>query len=167
VDVVEKGKGTRMALLLMSKCREIKQLGSVGLTGVPLTIKRLHYVLRKVRKRNQYNQDPSCPWARARLGWVTQLMMRLGKYEFKHDEECNKHITRTSTPEWFDRSKLQPISIHKLPFWDNVHKQQVSSVTGDVTYAFPRDDDCVFDVNGEVSDQAMKLHMKYTEQGIF
>jgi hypothetical protein len=153
--------------LLWMFYRELKQLEPVGLTAVRLTIKRLRHVIRKVRKRKQGNKDPSCPWAKARLRWVTQLTVRLGKHKFKHDEGCNKHLTLTSTPAWFYRSKLPPLSIHQITFWDEVHKDQFVGVTGDVTYAFPRDEDGVFDANGEVSHQSTQLHVKYTEQGRF
>jgi hypothetical protein len=84
---------------------------------------------------------------------VTQLITRLGKPEIKHDDECNKHLTLTLTPDWFDQSKMPPISIHQITFWDLVHKEQVVGVTGDVPYAFPRDEDGVFDENGQKGDQ--------------
>jgi hypothetical protein len=113
----------------------------------------------------QGSKDASCPWAKAHLGWVTQLLARLRKREFKADEECNKHIRLTSTPDCFDQSKLPPLYIHHIAFWDEVHKEQVAGVTGCVTYAFPHDNDKAFDKGGEVADKAMTLHIKYNTQG--
>jgi cephalosporin hydroxylase len=41
-----------------------------------------------------------------------QFLVRLGKHDFKHDEECNNHLGLTSTPDCFDRIKLPMLSIH-------------------------------------------------------
>jgi hypothetical protein len=72
---------------------------------------------------------------------VTQLLVGLGKYMFKHDEECNMHLSLTSTPNCFNSMKLPTLSIHQIAFWDEVHKEQVVGVTDDVTYTFPHNDD--------------------------
>jgi hypothetical protein len=140
---------------------------SVGLSAVRKTIKRLRPVIRKVRKRRQGSTDASCPWAKARLGWVTQLFMILGKHDFKHDEERNKHLGHTSTPDCFDRIKLPMLSIHQIASWYEVHKYQVDRVTGDVTYAFPCDNNGAFVEDGTIAEEATTLHMKYSEQGRF
>jgi hypothetical protein len=152
-----------MAILLLNEYRETKQLDPVGLTVVRLTINIVRPIIRKLRKRKHDSKDASCPGARVHLGWVSQLRVRLGKHDFKHDEDCNKHLALTSTPDCFDRSKLTMLSIHQIAFWDEVHKEQVVGVTGDAKYAFPRDEDGAFDENGQVADQARKLHMKYTK----
>jgi hypothetical protein len=50
---------------------------------------------------------------------------------------------------------------------DEVHREQVVDISGDVTYAFPRDADGVYMEDGVVDDQEERLHMKCSEQGSF
>jgi hypothetical protein len=85
VDVVEKVKGSEMVLLLLNQYRETKALGSVGLTTVRWAIKRLRPGICKIRKRKQGNKEVHSPWANARIGWSTQLLVRQGLHEFKPD----------------------------------------------------------------------------------
>jgi hypothetical protein len=167
VDVVEKGKGAQMALLLLNKFRSIKEMEPVGLSAVNRTMKRPRPVIRKVRKGKQGSKDASCPWAKARPGWTTQLLVRIGNHTFNPDEECNKHLALSNAPHCYDAMKLPELSIYQIAFWDEVHKEQVVGVNGDFTYAFPRDEDGAYTEDGMVAEQATRLHMKYSEQGRF
>jgi hypothetical protein len=165
--MVEKGKCAQIALLFFIELRSIKELNHVGLSAVRRTIKRLRTVTRKVHQKKQGSKDTSCPWTKACLGWTTQLLLKLGKHTFKPDEECNKNIQHTDTPNCYDAMKLPDLSIYQIAFWDEVHKEQVVGVNWDFTYAFPRDEQGAYDEDGVVADQETRLHMKYSEQGRF
>lgn len=93
--------------------------------------------------------------------------MRQGLHEFKPDEACNAELKLTVVPDCFDASKMPELDIFQISFWDEVHREQVVGVAGDITYAFPRDADGVYMEDGVVADQAERLHMKYSEQGRF
>jgi hypothetical protein len=55
IVVVEQGKGTEMALLLLNQYCDATSCESVGLTTVRRNIKRLRPVIHKIRKRKQGN----------------------------------------------------------------------------------------------------------------
>jgi hypothetical protein len=95
------------------------------------------------------------------------LLVILGRTTFVSDEASNTSIGLTSTRDCFEPTKLQDLSIYQIAFWDEVHKEQVVGVGGDVTYVFPQDENGVYLQDGNVADQATKLHMKYMEQGRF
>jgi hypothetical protein len=98
IDVVEKGKGAAMALLLLNEYRSTEGRDPVGLSAVRNTVKRLRPVIRSVRKRKQGNKDKNSPWAKARLGWVTHILVRMQKHVFMPEEDCNKFLELTATP---------------------------------------------------------------------
>jgi hypothetical protein len=56
IDVVEQGKGTKMALLLLHQYRDSTSRKSAGLTTVHLTITRLRPVIPKICKSKQGNK---------------------------------------------------------------------------------------------------------------
>jgi hypothetical protein len=94
-------------------------------------------------------------------------LVRFGRHDYAASDECNIFIEFTLTPGCFDPTKLPQLSIHQIAFWDEVHNEQVVGVTGDVKFAFPRNENGAFHVDGEVAEQATKLHMKYSDQGRF
>jgi hypothetical protein len=91
--------------------------------------------------------------------------VRLGRITFMPDEACNTSLGLTSTHAFFTPTKLPDLLIYQIVFWDEVHNDQVVGVPGDVNYAFPRDESGVYLLEGVVAAEAMKLHMKYSEQG--
>jgi hypothetical protein len=116
IGVVEKGKGAAMALLLLNKYRSTEGRDPVGISAVRNTVKRLRPVIRSVRKRKQGNKDKNSPWAKARLGWVTQILVRMQKHVFIPEEDCNKFLELTATPEYFDAAKLPKLSLFQIAF---------------------------------------------------
>jgi hypothetical protein len=76
--------------------------------------------IRKIRRRKQGKRDTNSPWAKARLRWVTQLLVRLGKHKFDAAAQDNTHLQLTNTPPYFDR--LPPLSLHQIVFFDECHK---------------------------------------------
>jgi hypothetical protein len=57
----------------------------------------------RIRRRKKENRDPNSPWAKARLRWVTQLLVRLGKHTFYPAAQVNDHLQLTETPTYFDQ----------------------------------------------------------------
>jgi hypothetical protein len=96
----------------------------IGLTTVRRTMNRLGPVLRKVKRRNQGNKDPTSPWAKARLRWATQVLVRLGEHEFDCTATENQHLALTNTPAFFDRAKMLPLSVNLLVFFNECHKKK-------------------------------------------
>jgi hypothetical protein len=68
----------------INEYREEENLPDVGLSNVRRTMNRLPPVIRTVKRRKQGNRNPDSPWAKARLRWVTQLLVRLGEHVFDH-----------------------------------------------------------------------------------
>jgi hypothetical protein len=113
---MEQGYGLVTAMYKINEYREVECLPDVGFSTARHTMKRLGPVLRKVRRRKQGNRDPNSPWAKARQRWVTQLLVRLGKYEFDREAPENKHLGLTQTPSYFDPESLPPLSQIQLVF---------------------------------------------------
>jgi hypothetical protein len=74
-------------------------------------MKRLGAIIRKVRRRKQGNRDPNDRWAKARQGWVTQLLFRLGKHTFENTAKENEYLQLTGTPWYFDPEHMTPLSL--------------------------------------------------------
>jgi hypothetical protein len=84
IDSVEKGYSLVNAMHQINEYREEEHLPDVGLSTVRRTMNRLRPVIRRVKRRKQGNRNPDSPWAKARLRWVTQLLVRLGEHVFDH-----------------------------------------------------------------------------------
>jgi hypothetical protein len=120
-------------------------------------------VIRRVKRIKQGNRNPDSPWAKARLRWVTQLLIRLGKHEFNHTAKENELLGLTKTSTYFNTDHLPPLSIHQIVFFDECHKKTEISRTGDTVYTFPKNESGLFDKDGEIGDVDTKLHCKYTK----
>jgi hypothetical protein len=82
IVLVEKGKGSKMVLLLLNDYRLVEQREPVGITTIYRTIKRLWSVISKIQKRKEGSKAVNSPWTKAHLRWVTHLLVRLAKYAF-------------------------------------------------------------------------------------
>jgi transposase len=80
IDSMEQGYGLVTAMHQINEYREEEIMPEIGLTTVHRTMNRLGPVLRKVKRRKQGNKDPTSPWAKARLRWATQVLVRLGEH---------------------------------------------------------------------------------------
>jgi hypothetical protein len=128
---------------------------------------RLGYVIRKVKRRKQGNINPDSPWAKARLRWVTQLLVRLGKHKFCPAARENEYLKLTVTPKYFDNGELEPLSVYQLAFFDECRKKTEIGRTGDTVYSFPRNEGGLYDKDGGIGDVDTKLHYKYPKEGRF
>jgi transposase len=167
IDSMEQGYGLVTAMHQINEYREEEIMPEIGLTTVRRTMNRLGPVLRKVKRRKQGNKDPTSPWAKARLRWATQLLVRLGEHEFDCTADENKYLGLTNTPAFFDRAKMPPLSVNQLVFFDECHKKTEIGRTGETVYSFPRDDDGLYDNEGSIADVETKLHVKYAKEGRF
>jgi hypothetical protein len=120
IDSMESGYGLITAMHQINEHRLELDLLDVGYTTVRRTMKRLDPVIRKIRRRKQGKRDPNSPWDKARLRWVTQLVVRLGKHNLDPAAQENEHIQLTNTTPYFDR--FPPLSLHQIVFFDECHK---------------------------------------------
>jgi hypothetical protein len=119
IDSMESGYGLVTDMHQINEYRLELDLLDVGYTTVRRTMNRLDPVIRKIRRRKQGKRDPNSPWTKARLRWVTQLLVRLGKHKFDAEAQENKHLQLTNTPPYFDR--LPRLSLHQIVFFDECH----------------------------------------------
>ena len=69
----------------------------------------------------QGNLDMDSPWAKARLGWVTQLLIRFGVLD----------VDKVCVPRFFDIHSIGgPLELSQIAFWDETHKKQVIGGAG-------------------------------------
>jgi hypothetical protein len=139
----------------------------VGLTTVRHTMNRLRPVIRRVKRRKQGNRNPYSPWAKARLIWVTQLLVGLGKHEFNHATKENELLCLTETPTYFNNELLPPLSINQIVFFDECRKKTEIYRTGNTVYTFAKNEAVLYDEDGQIGDVNTKLHLKYTKEGNF
>jgi hypothetical protein len=120
IDSMEQGYGLVTAMHQINEYREEEIMPEIGLTTVRRTMNRLGPVLRKVKRRKQGNKEPTSPWAKARLRWATQVLVRLGEQEFDCTANENNYLALTNTPAFFDRVKMPPLRVNQLVFFMSV-----------------------------------------------
>ena len=128
-----------------------------SVSSVYTCIKRLKPKVSKIKKRQQGRVDKASPWAKARLGWASQLLTRMG------EEVPNLDTSK----DYFDRSKLSCLAISQIVFWDETHtKCIIGDAAGrDFVYVFPRDANGELDANGTYSETSFqRLNVKYDNE---
>jgi hypothetical protein len=113
---MESGYGLVTAMHQINEYRVELDLYDVGYTTVRRSMKHLDPDIRKIRRRKQGKRDPNSPWAKARLRWLTQLLVRLGKHNFDPAAKEKDHLKLTNTPPYFDQ--FPPLSLHQIVFFD-------------------------------------------------
>jgi hypothetical protein len=124
IDSMEKGYSLVTAMHQINEYLQEINLTEAGYTTTRRTMKGPGPVMRRIRRRKQGNRDPKSPWAKARLRWVTQLLVRLGNHEFDATKTENTNLELTSTPGYFDSATLPPMSLHQIVFFDECHKKR-------------------------------------------
>jgi hypothetical protein len=119
---MESGYGLITAMHQINEYSVELELIDVGYTAFCRTMKRLDPVIRKIRRSKQGKRDPNSPWAKARLIWVTQLLVGLGKNNFDPAAQENEQLQLTNTPPYFVR--LPPLSLTKSSSLMNVIKKR-------------------------------------------
>jgi hypothetical protein len=152
----------------INEYREEEHLPDVGFSTVHRTTDRLRPVIRRVKRRKQGNMNPDSPWAKARLRWVTQLLVRLGEHVFDHKaKEKNEYLNRTEMPTYFNTELLPPLIVHQIVFFDECHNKTDIGRTGDTVYTFPKNEAGLYDKHGWIGNVDTKLHCKYKKEGPF
>ena len=77
-DAVEEGSSVRRATLIVNQHRMDTDQVSLTIGCVYYLIQRLMPKATKIKKRKQGETDKGSKWARARLNWIVQLMIRFG-----------------------------------------------------------------------------------------
>jgi hypothetical protein len=142
IDSVEKGYELVRATRQINEYLEEQGILKVGLSTTHRTLNRLGPVIRNFKRRKQVNRNPDSPWAKARLRWVTQLLVRLGKHKFCPAAQENEYLELTVTPKYFDNGELEPLSVYQIAVPNRIfyecHKKTEIGRTGDAIYLFPR-----------------------------
>jgi hypothetical protein len=84
-----------------------------------------------------------------------------------HTAEENEYIGFTETPTYFNPEHLSPLSINQIVFFGECHKKTEIGKTGSMVYSFQKNEDGLFDKDGEIGDVDTKLHCKYRTEGLF
>lgn len=160
-DAIEDGLGLRQATNLVNVYRNSKNKIHVGVTSIYSAYLRMQSTVSPIKAAKQGSSDVDSPWAVARLGWCTQLAIRLGIFQ----------PTIQPCPEYFNLEKIGSISLTQLVHWDECHK--IIEVGGHGAggsksqVRFPRDWNGRYDPNGILRPEKYFLNMKYTEESRF
>ena len=164
-DAMEGGFGLRHTQELVNEHRRDNHLTVVGLTTIWTAYLRLDPVITPIRKRKQGTTEVDSPWAKARLEFVTQILVRFGLLTAAEVTDCSGKI-----PDRFNIDKLTPMSINQLAFWDETHKKvRVGKVGANgVKYQvrFKRTPQGKVDSNNGtcLAIEGTQLNMKYSEE---
>jgi hypothetical protein len=131
-------------------------------------MKRLKPLVRKVKKQAQGSTDPTYKWARAKLGFNTQVLIRFGKLP----EEAFKKIWQRNggtLPAWFDPDKMRPLKPQQVAWWDETHRKCIigGQRAGATHYVrFPRTPEGKLDLEGGKYDESEVawVNVKYEKE---
>ncbi len=121
-DCLESGFSISLTQWMVNQHR--KETGEESLTQSPIRhlMKRLKPSVRKVKKQAQGSTDPTSKWARARLGFNTQFLIRFGKLPEEEFEKIRQRNGGT-LPAWFDPDKMRPLKPQQVAWWDETHRK--------------------------------------------
>ena len=129
---------------------------------------RLQPFVTPIKKRPQGNYSRESVWARARLEWVTQLLVRFGILGVDRLEQI---YGAGMIPDKFNPENLGPrLAITQIVFWDETHKKVVVGKSGtrrgntNVECRFKRNENGKLDPNGTYAEPKSLLKMKYAEE---
>ena len=80
-DSMEDGFGIRQTTARVNALRTARGDMHVGCSCVYATYMKLQPDIKPIKAIKQGSNDPTSPWAKARLGLVVQLLIRLGELE--------------------------------------------------------------------------------------
>jgi hypothetical protein len=117
-DAIEGGFSLRHTLELVNEHRRESKECTVGLSTVFSAFHRMNPVITPIAKRKQGTTDPNSPWAKARLEWVTQILVRFGIL-------TGNQVTAplVNVPDKFNATKVIHTSLNQIAFWDETHKK--------------------------------------------
>jgi len=140
-------------------------------------VKRLNPFHKRIGTQGQGSSNPESPWARARLNWTTQLLLRFGWSEgisITRTRQNTAGELETFVPDCFDKDKLTPCQLDRTAFFDETHRKCIIGgklVKGgkneNITLLFPRDENDNLDPNGNhfrESPIKPRLNVKYDKE---
>ena len=162
-DSQEEGASVRHSHYIVNTFRREQDLLSLTLGCVYALIVRLKPKAQRVKYIKQGSNDPTSPWARARLAWIMQLAIRFGLINFHGPFVANQK-------NYFDAKDLSPLSVEQVASWDETHRRCVvsdgKSVSKKSILRFRRDaNGKLDDVNGTFSkNEITEMNCKYTDE---
>ena len=125
----------------------------VGLTAVYNTIHRCNYEKTRTKNVPQTNIKNEI-YRQARYNWFAQFLARLGE---KIPEDDDSEYRKRLKNEWIDYDKLKEeklnMELSQIGFWDECHIKQFVGCDNDETYLFARDENGLYDDNGEIDEE--------------
>jgi hypothetical protein len=129
---------------------------------------RLQPFVTPIKKRPQGNCSKDSVWAKARLEWVTQLLVRFGILGI---DRLQQIVGEGTIPEKFNPENLGPqLAISQIVFWDETDKKVVVGKSGtrrgntNVECRFKRNENGKLDPDGTCADPKSLLKMKHAEE---
>ena len=167
-DTLEAGGGYKLAWNLVNFHRQQNEEDSLTYSCVRGLALRMKPKAVPVKARKQGSHDPNSVWARLRLNFVTQVLIRLGKLE---SQKIKGKDGKEYIPEYFDSEKLPKIHLHGICHWDETHPECKAGIEEEGAYVdvlprFPRDENGKVDLENGSYDLTARdnLHVKYSKQ---
>ena len=133
----------------------------VGLTAVYNTIHRCNYEKARTKNVPQTNIKNEI-YRQARYNWFAQFLARLGE---KIPEDDDSEYRKRLKNEWIDYDKLKEeklnMELSQIGFWDECHIKQFVGCDNDETYIFARDENGLYDENGEIDEEGNRKVSTY------
>ena len=156
-DVLEKGSSVPQSLLMVNQCRLNEGLDEISESQTHGAIDQLMPLRAKLLKGKQGSTDPDSDWAKGRLNFCMQFLVRCGL------APCNPSIS------FLNPSNLTLMCSHRLTFWDETHRKVTVSGSGSTKgqIRFKRDENGALDDTGTHTPAKSLLHMKHTKEAKF
>jgi hypothetical protein len=78
-DCLEDGMSLRMTTNMVNEFCRVQNYPSFTMGPIQTVFRQLKPKVCRIKKRPQGSTDKNAPWSKARLNWVTQLLIRFGK----------------------------------------------------------------------------------------
>ena len=162
-DCLENGQSLNKAMIVVNTHCSRNGVKCVSKSVLRRLIKEMKPIKCQLEKKKQGSRDKTSKWARARMNWVTYLLVQLGKVKIQRDVNGN-------IPEWFDEEKVAPLELQQIVWWDETHQKCVIGnqllVGQDGYFKFPRSENGEIDIeNGQYKTEGIAyLSVKYDNE---
>jgi hypothetical protein len=125
-DNMEQGLGLKQTTFLVNVYRREIGLIDVGYSAVHSGYLRLEPVVTSILDAKQGSYDPYSAWAKARLMFVLQLLVRFGIMTGLAAWACSLQVMLPTRfiPAYFVLATIGSLELTQIVFWDETHKQQ-------------------------------------------
>jgi hypothetical protein len=169
-DHMEAGHGIKQTTAHVNEWRVSQGMMHLGESAVYSAHLRMEPDVTPIGNRKQGAFDSDTPWAKARYGWVIQLLTRLRQADMSLPDLKAAGLvkdTATQIPAMFDKGKLTPLSLKQIAFWDETHKKCILGDVGGhgLQIRYKRGADGMVDKeNGTLADQTHQVKAKYENE---